>query len=129
MPVRFYPSQTHASRFKSTRNARYAPFDDQPNGGRMIPFVWEIEHGQSLFVKYVGPGTFYIIEGQITATENGQTVSLEAGDVMDVEDGSAVTWSSPSKGKNKSFRFGVVHVPAASSVLEDFLKDELSRLG
>ncbi|TFK65425.1 hypothetical protein BDN72DRAFT_962524 [Pluteus cervinus] len=120
MPISYYPRQNHAGQFKSTPNLRYAHYDDQPNGSRLIPVVWEIERGQSLLTEYVGPAAIYILEGQATATENGQTMLFKAGDVIVVERGSVITWSSPSKCKS----FGVAYTPSGS-VVEDFFEDEI----
>ncbi|TFK65427.1 hypothetical protein BDN72DRAFT_197174 [Pluteus cervinus] len=122
MPMRYYPRQNHATRFKSTPNLRYASFDDQPEGNRLIPVLWEVERGQSFLVDYIGPVAYYIIEGQVTATEDGRTLLLQAGDVLVVEYGSVITLSSPSKGKS----FGVAYTPSGNMV-DDFLDEKETR--
>ncbi|TFK67316.1 hypothetical protein BDN72DRAFT_843257 [Pluteus cervinus] len=119
MPSNHHPHHHHAERLKTTPNVRYSHFEGKTDSSRLISVIWEVENGQNILINYIGPATYYIIEGEVTATENDQTKLLHAGDVMEVEQGSAVTWSSPSKGKS----FGVVYTPS-DSVLEDYFKEE-----
>jgi len=80
-------------------------------GHRLLPTVFTIEKGQPIPYKSPGPGSLYVIEGELILEDfdNPENpIHLHAGDVSISDPGTFGKISTPSKGR----AFGVSYLPA-----------------